>query len=79
MEGIPEGDPVLMGTFFQNGHSAVVLFDSGTRFRQQGMHSEDTVAQNLEDIPVACEFSDVFPEDLPGMPPDQDVEFTIEL
>jgi hypothetical protein len=28
---------------------------------------------------VACEFSDVFSEDLSGMPPDQDVEFTIEL
>jgi hypothetical protein len=38
-----------------------------------------TTAQNLEDIPVACEFLDVFPEDLPGMPPDQDVEFVIEL
>jgi hypothetical protein len=38
-----------------------------------------TTAQNLEDIPVACEFPDVFPEDLPGMPPDWDVEFIIEL
>jgi hypothetical protein len=38
-----------------------------------------TVAQNLEDIPVACEFPDVFTEDLPGMPPDRDVEFVIEL
>jgi hypothetical protein len=38
-----------------------------------------TTAQNLEDIPVACEFSDVFPEDLPGMPLDWDVEFIIEL
>jgi hypothetical protein len=36
-------------------------------------------AQKLEDIRVACAFPDVFPEDLPGMPPDQDVEFTIEL
>jgi hypothetical protein len=36
-------------------------------------------AQNLEDIYVACEFSDVFAEDLPSMPPDRDVEFTIEL
>jgi hypothetical protein len=36
-------------------------------------------AQNLEDIPVACGFPDVFPEDLPGMPPDRDIEFTIEL
>jgi hypothetical protein len=38
-----------------------------------------TAAQNLEDIPVACEFPDVFPKDLPGMPPDRYVEFTIEL
>jgi hypothetical protein len=38
-----------------------------------------TTAQNLEDILVACEFPDVFPEDLPGMPLDRDVEFTIEL
>jgi hypothetical protein len=38
-----------------------------------------TVAQNLQDILVACEFSDIFPEDLSGMPPDQDVEFIIEL
>jgi hypothetical protein len=36
-------------------------------------------APNLEDIPVACEFLDVFPEDLSGMPPDRDVEFIIEL
>jgi hypothetical protein len=38
-----------------------------------------TVTQNLEDIPIACGFPDVFPEDLPGMPPDRDVEFIIEL
>jgi hypothetical protein len=38
-----------------------------------------TTAQKLEDICVACEFPDVFPEDLPVMPPDRDVEFTIEL
>jgi hypothetical protein len=36
-------------------------------------------APSLEDIPVAREYPDVFPDDLPGMPPDQDVEFTIEL
>jgi hypothetical protein len=38
-----------------------------------------TVAQNLEDIPVACEFPDIFPEDLSVMPPDRDVEFIIKL
>jgi hypothetical protein len=38
-----------------------------------------TTTQNREDILIACEFPNVFPEDLPGMPPDQDVEFIIEL
>jgi hypothetical protein len=33
----------------------------------------------LENIPVVCEYPDVFPDDLPGMPPDRDVEFVIEL
>jgi hypothetical protein len=28
---------------------------------------------------MSCEFLDVFPEDLPGMRLDRDVEFTIEL
>jgi hypothetical protein len=33
----------------------------------------------LEDIPVVCEYPDVFPDELPGMPPDRDIEFVIEL
>jgi hypothetical protein len=33
----------------------------------------------VRDIPVVCEFPDVFPDDLPGMPPDRDIEFIIEL
>jgi hypothetical protein len=33
----------------------------------------------LEDIPVVNEFQDVFPKDLPGMPPDREIEFTIDL
>ncbi|XP_071685425.1 uncharacterized protein [Lolium perenne] len=33
----------------------------------------------LESIPVVCDFPDVFPEELPGMPPDRVVEFVIEL
>jgi hypothetical protein len=28
---------------------------------------------------VVSEFSDVFPEELPGMPPNQDIEFVIKL
>jgi hypothetical protein len=30
-------------------------------------------------VPVVSEFPDVFSEELPGMPPDCDIEFVIEL
>jgi hypothetical protein len=33
----------------------------------------------LKDIPIVCEYPDVFLDDLPGMPPDRDIEFIIEL
>jgi hypothetical protein len=33
----------------------------------------------LSQVLVVCEYPDVFPEDLPGMPPDQDIKFIIEL
>jgi hypothetical protein len=33
----------------------------------------------LEDIRVVREYPDVFLEELPGMPPDRDIEFVIEL
>ena len=32
-----------------------------------------------EDVPVVQEFLEVFPEDLPGLPPDREIEFIIEL
>ena len=33
----------------------------------------------IEDIWIVNEYSDVFPKELPGMPPEQDIEFIIEL
>jgi hypothetical protein len=38
-----------------------------------------TKAIALEDIKVVREYPDVFPVELPGMPPDCDIEFLIEL
>ena len=38
---------------------------------------EDDV--RLEDIPVVREFSDVFPDDLPRLPPEREIDFQIEL
>jgi hypothetical protein len=33
----------------------------------------------VEKIPVVCGYPDVFPDELSGMPPDRDIEFSIEL
>nr|GEY68816.1 hypothetical protein [Tanacetum cinerariifolium] len=35
--------------------------------------------KRLEDVPIVREFSKVFPKDLPGLPPAQQVEFQIDL
>ena len=32
-----------------------------------------------EEVPIVKDYPDVFPEELPGMPPDRDIEFLIEL
>ncbi|KAI3762252.1 hypothetical protein L1987_52677 [Smallanthus sonchifolius] len=35
--------------------------------------------KELKDVPVVCDFLDVFPEELPGIPPEREVEFRIDL
>jgi hypothetical protein len=39
----------------------------------------EAIIPEIQDILVVCEFPDVFPEDLHGLPPERDVEFVIEL
>jgi hypothetical protein len=36
-------------------------------------------ANSIEDIRVVCEYPDVFPDDLPGMQPERDIDFIIDL
>jgi hypothetical protein len=38
-----------------------------------------TSVKEICNIPVVYEFLDVFPDDLPGLPPDREVEFVIDL
>jgi hypothetical protein len=37
------------------------------------------MARSIEEIPVVQGFPDVFLDNLPGMPPERDIEFKIEL
>ncbi|GJU53070.1 putative reverse transcriptase domain-containing protein [Tanacetum coccineum] len=40
---------------------------------------EKSENKRLEDVPIIQDFSEVFPEDLPGLPPTRQVEFQINL
>ncbi|XP_022007209.1 uncharacterized protein LOC110906374 [Helianthus annuus] len=52
-----------------NGSRAYLAYVVNT---QQG-------SPKLEDVEIVNEFPDVFPEELPGLPPEREVEFNIEL
>nr|GEX15152.1 hypothetical protein [Tanacetum cinerariifolium] len=41
--------------------------------------SVSRLKKRLQDVPVICNFPEVFPDDLPGLPPPRQVEFKIEL
>jgi hypothetical protein len=60
------------------GERIQVCTDMSTKAKGETMviHLEE---KPLENIMVVCEYQDVFPEELPGMPPDRDIEFSIEL
>nr|GFA78666.1 putative reverse transcriptase domain-containing protein [Tanacetum cinerariifolium] len=40
---------------------------------------KEPAKKQLQDVPVICNFPEVFPDDLPGLPPPRQVEFKIEL
>ncbi|GJS63531.1 putative nucleotidyltransferase, ribonuclease H [Tanacetum coccineum] len=43
------------------------------------IHDTTSDVSSIHDQPIVSEFQDVFPEELPGIPPIRDVEFNIEL
>jgi hypothetical protein len=48
-------------------------------FKLKGSKVNSLKGVSMDEVPVVKEYSDVFPEKLPGMPPDKDVEFIIDL
>ncbi|XP_058726182.1 uncharacterized protein LOC131597504 [Vicia villosa] len=43
------------------------------------LSKEPSVSVELSEIPVVCEFPDVFPEDINSLPPEREAEFSIDL
>ena len=55
------------------------LLNKGCQWYLAHVVLNDTTPSSLEEVRVVRHFPDVFPDDLPGLPPDRDVEFTINL
>jgi hypothetical protein len=56
----------------------IMEFNAATQADQVSLPNE-VQGTSLNEIRVVQEYPDVFPEDLPCMPPDRDIEFIIEL
>ena len=66
--------------------SKVIFFIRAQRMVERGCLSyiafiRDTSVEppSMDSVPVVQEFLDVFPSDLPDVPPDRDIDFSIDL
>ncbi|KAJ9544983.1 LOW QUALITY PROTEIN: hypothetical protein OSB04_024690 [Centaurea solstitialis] len=50
-----------------------------TSFLAYVLDATNEVKKTVKDVPIVCEFQDLFPDDLPGLPPNRQVEFHINL
>ena len=66
-----DGDFTKGTIIYAQPHASILLFDKQNwRFPWRRTRS---------DVPIVNEYPNVFPEELPGMPPDRDIEFVIDL
>ncbi|KZV49595.1 hypothetical protein F511_15455 [Dorcoceras hygrometricum] len=66
---IPLISAITMNNLLQKGAEGFLIYAIDTK----------KSSPNLVDIPVVCEFADVFPDEIPGLPPYREVDFSIEL
>ena len=62
-----------------SSHKATRLLKKGCQAYLAHVTDLNKNSSELNTIPIVKEFSDVFPEELPGLPPKRDVEFCIDL
>ena len=55
------------------------LIAAGCEYFLVSVVATDTKTPDISSVPVVSEFADVFPDELPGLPPERNVEFCIKL
>ncbi|KAA3480741.1 DNA/RNA polymerases superfamily protein [Gossypium australe] len=82
----PNDEVVQVESNDLNGLPAVISILKAQKYVKKGYKAYFTYVidskvseKKADSVPVVCEFSDVFPEELPGLPPIREVEFGIDL
>src|ERR1041385_97811 len=57
------------------GHKIIYV----SKYKHQHAQVNSLKGGSLDDVRVVRDYPDMFPEELPGMPPDRDIEFLIDL
>ncbi|KAL0411638.1 UNVERIFIED_CONTAM: Retrovirus-related Pol polyprotein from transposon, partial [Sesamum latifolium] len=63
---------------FISAVTAFNLIKEGCQAYLASVHDTTKVSPGVLEVPVVREFSDIFPEELPGLPPHREVDFEIE-
>ena len=74
-----EGDRRILLTCVISTLEAKRLIHKGCEAYLAHVIDKSSFEVNLDNVPVVCEFPDVFPEDLPSLPLDRELKFEIEL
>ena len=82
----PWKDPLVWEGDYTSTPVRIISFHRAKRMVSKGClaflaHLRDDTSQvpSIESVSIVREFLDVFPADLPGMPPDRDIDFCIDL
>ena len=83
---MPTGNKIVFRGEKGSEHYSIVSVLTARRMMRKGCEAflayvidTKNEGQKLDSLPVVNEFVDVFPEDLPGLPPDREIEFSIDL
>nr|GFB00345.1 putative reverse transcriptase domain-containing protein [Tanacetum cinerariifolium] len=66
-------------TVVKTGEEARKYVENGCELFLAQVTGTVSKEKRVEDVPVVRDFPEVFPEDLPGLPPPRQVEFRIDL
>ncbi|XP_070032366.1 uncharacterized protein [Nicotiana tomentosiformis] len=74
-----KGDNVMLKGGFISYLKVTKMINKGCIYHLVRVTDTDVEAPTLESVPVVNEFPEVFPDEFPGIPPDREIDFGIDV